>query len=169
MTLLTKKVYHVYGAKSIVPGCLAWFNPLSKEDDDASMEQEHNSTIWCWRICGRSTSMQVSLTVSVVHTTNSFAACYGAGRLDFNLLCLGHAWFQQGASEEVDRLLIHEFGHEYSGDHLSEEYHEALCRLVLASSGWPSKSQRHSTSSWDNAPGSIEAGPAPAAVGLRDG
>ena len=32
-------------------------------------------------------------------------------------------------TEEVDRLLIHEFGHQYSGDHLSEDYHEALCRL----------------------------------------
>jgi hypothetical protein len=73
--------------------------------------------------------MRVSLTVSVVHTTNNFSACYGAGRLDFNLLRLGHKWFEQGASEEVDRLLIHEFGHQYSGDHLSEEYHDALCRL----------------------------------------
>ena len=73
--------------------------------------------------------MQVSLTVSVVHTTNSFSACYGSGRLDFNLLRLGHRWFEQGASEDVDRLLIHEFGHEYSGDHLSSDYHEALCKL----------------------------------------
>ncbi len=73
--------------------------------------------------------MQVSLTVSVVRTTNNFRACYGSGRLDFNLLRLGHRWFEQGASEEVDRLLIHEFGHEYSPDHLSGDYHEALCRL----------------------------------------
>jgi hypothetical protein len=73
--------------------------------------------------------MQVSLTVSVVHTTNNFAACYGSGRLDFNLLRLGHKFFEQGASEGVDRLLIHEFGHEASADHLSEEYHEALCKL----------------------------------------
>jgi len=73
--------------------------------------------------------MQVSLIVSVVHTTNNFAACYGGGRLDFNLLRLGHKWFEQGASEDVDRLLIHEFGHEYSGDHLSSAYHEALCKL----------------------------------------
>ncbi len=73
--------------------------------------------------------MDVSLIVSVVHTTNNFAACYGAGRLDFNLLRLGHAWFEQGATEDVDRLLIHEFGHQYSGDHLSEDYHEALCLL----------------------------------------
>jgi hypothetical protein len=25
--------------------------------------------------------------------------------------------------------LIHEFGHQYSRDHLSEAYHEALCQL----------------------------------------
>ena len=28
-----------------------------------------------------------------------------------------------------DELLIHEYGHQYSGDHLFEEYHESLCRL----------------------------------------
>ncbi len=73
--------------------------------------------------------MDVSLTVSVVHTTNGFAACYGSGRLDFNLLRLGHQWFEQGASGDVDALLIHEFGHEDSGDHLSSDYHESLCKL----------------------------------------
>jgi hypothetical protein len=73
--------------------------------------------------------MGVKVAVSVVRTTNNFTAAYGPGRLDFNLLRLGHAWFDGGVTEEVDRLLIHEFGHEYSGDHLSSDYHEALCRL----------------------------------------
>jgi hypothetical protein len=73
--------------------------------------------------------MGVKLVVSVVRTTNNFAACYGNGRLDFNLFRLGHKWFEQGITEAVDELLIHEFGHQYSGDHLSEEYHDALCRL----------------------------------------
>src|SRR5262249_32864967 len=73
--------------------------------------------------------MGVKPVVSVVHTTSAFAACYGSGRLDFNLLRLGHKWFEQGATEDVDALLIHEFGHEYSADHLSSDYHEALCRL----------------------------------------
>lgn len=73
--------------------------------------------------------MGVAISVSVVRTTNNFLACYGAGRLDFNLFRLGHKWFEQGATEDVDRLLIHEFGHQYSGDHLSEDYHDALCRL----------------------------------------
>jgi len=29
----------------------------------------------------------------------------------------------------VVNCYIHEFGHEYSPDHLSAEYHEALCRI----------------------------------------
>ena len=73
--------------------------------------------------------MGVQVTVMVVHTTNYFSACYGPGRLDLNLLRLGHDWFENGLTESVDRLLIHEFGHHYSRDHLSEEYHEALCKL----------------------------------------
>ena len=63
--------------------------------------------------------MGVKLVVTVVRTTNNFVACYGSGRLDFNLFRLGHKWFEQGINEDVDGLLIHEFGHQYSGDHLS--------------------------------------------------
>jgi len=74
--------------------------------------------------------MQVTVKVTFVNTTNSFLACYAAGGdLHFNLFRLGHAFFEKGVNEEVDKLLIHEFGHEASGDHLSEEYHEALCVL----------------------------------------
>lgn len=73
--------------------------------------------------------MGVQPVVRVVDTSNSFLACYGGCRLDLNLRHLGYRWFERGATEDVDQLLIHEFGHEYSGDHLSAEYHEALCRL----------------------------------------
>lgn len=74
--------------------------------------------------------MDVAVTVTFVNTTNAFLACYAAGGdLHFNLFRLGHAWFEQGITEEVDKLVIHEFGHQFSGDHLSEEYHEALCGL----------------------------------------
>jgi hypothetical protein len=73
--------------------------------------------------------MGLNLVVTVVDAPNKFLACYGRGKLDFNLHHLGYKWFEQGANEEVDRLLIHEFGHQYSGDHLSADYHEALCRL----------------------------------------
>ncbi len=51
------------------------------------------------------------------------------GELVFNKFRLGAQWFEQGITDEVVRLLIHEFGHEYSGDHLSSDYHDALCRI----------------------------------------
>lgn len=73
--------------------------------------------------------MGVNLRVRIVETDNPFLACYGAAELHFNVRHLGNDWFFQGASEAVDRLLIHEFGHQYCGDHLDEAYHEALCRL----------------------------------------
>ena len=58
------------------------------------------------------------------------AASYGSGgELVFNKFRLGVDWFEHGITEDVVRLLIHEFGHEYSPDHLSAEYHEALCRI----------------------------------------
>lgn len=69
------------------------------------------------------------ITVTVVRTTNNFLACYAPGNLDFNLFRLGHRWFEQGVTEVVDALLIHEYAHHVSGDHLSEEYHDALCQL----------------------------------------
>ena len=57
-------------------------------------------------------------------------ASYGpGGELVFNKFRLGADWFEQGITEEVVRLLIHEFGHQYSPDHLSAQYHEALCRI----------------------------------------
>jgi hypothetical protein len=73
--------------------------------------------------------MEVPITVTFVNTTNNFSACYGPGDLHFNLFRLGHKWFEQGITEAVDELLLHEFGHQYAGDHLSEEYHEGLCKL----------------------------------------
>ncbi len=57
-------------------------------------------------------------------------ASYGpSGELVFNKFRLGAHWFEQGITEGVVRLLVHEFGHQYSPDHLSSEYHEALCRI----------------------------------------
>jgi len=74
--------------------------------------------------------MDVPVTVTFVNTTNNFVACYAAGGdLHFNLFRLGYAWFEKGVTEAVDELLLHEFGHEFSGDHLSEQYHDALTKL----------------------------------------
>jgi hypothetical protein len=73
--------------------------------------------------------MDVAVKVSFVNTTNNFLACYGPGDLHFNLFRLGYQWFENGVNVEVDSLILHEYGHKFSGDHLSEEYHEGLCLL----------------------------------------
>ena len=36
---------------------------------------------------------------------------------------------ERGITDDVVQLIIHEFGHNESLDHLSSEYHEALCRI----------------------------------------
>lgn len=56
------------------------------------------------------------------------AATYGSGRLTLNLGKLGHRWFD-GSLERINALLLHEFGHEFSGNHLSGDYHDALTTL----------------------------------------
>jgi hypothetical protein len=66
-----------------------------------------------------------------------YGACFGAGRVSFNrngFAGLGKTWFNQRASEgpfseELNWLLIHEFGHHFSGNHLDSKFHDALCRL----------------------------------------
>lgn len=62
----------------------------------------------------------------------TWAACYGRGCIstfDYNVLVLGRKWFDNGATPEVDKLIIHEFGHQFESNHLCEGYHEALCNL----------------------------------------
>ena len=55
-----------------------------------------------------------------------YGATYGKGRLVFNLARCGRGFFERGITDDVNRLLIHEFAHHYEGDHLSEGYHKAL-------------------------------------------
>jgi hypothetical protein len=57
-----------------------------------------------------------------------FAGCYGPGSLTVNVGRLGYAWFD-GSLAKINEFVLHEYGHHYSGNHLSEEYHDALCRL----------------------------------------
>jgi hypothetical protein len=66
--------------------------------------------------------------------TQGYGACYGSQGLVFNLGRLGKAFFEDcahGATDTLNQLLIHEFGHDFPGgeNHLSEAYHEGLCKL----------------------------------------
>jgi hypothetical protein len=68
--------------------------------------------------------------VSIVRAPN-FRAAYGNRELQFSVVSLGTAWFDL-VTEETDALILHEFGHEFESNHLSEEYHGAICRLAAA-------------------------------------
>ena len=57
-----------------------------------------------------------------------FRATYGPGHLTLNLGALGIEFFM-GPLTEINHLLIHELGHHFSGNHLSSDFHESLCRL----------------------------------------
>lgn len=57
---------------------------------------------------------------------NSVGACYGrissvAGKLEFNMANLGEAWFENGVTDRVNRLLIHELAHQLVGSHFNKE------------------------------------------------
>lgn len=75
--------------------------------------------------------------VRIVRSPRNADAWYGGRRLTFNLQKLGNAFFDvfdRGLDDreemiEVHALIIHELGHEYSVDHLSSEYYDALCTL----------------------------------------
>jgi hypothetical protein len=74
----------------------------------------------------------VECTVDFQHKRTSngrHAAWYGRGHLTVNIFALGKEWLKTVTQEELDRLLIHEFGHYYCADHLSAEYYDALCKL----------------------------------------
>lgn len=58
-----------------------------------------------------------------------YRATYGDGRLVFNYSKCGRRFFEQGITKDVVKLLLHEFGHHYVSDHLSEAYHDTLCDL----------------------------------------
>lgn len=80
---------------------------------------------------------RTGLSIRIVRdNSNRFAAWYGRGGfLTLNLQVLGHRWFEDGAeglqTKHLD-LLLHELGHEWCDNHLSEDYHGALTRLGAA-------------------------------------
>jgi hypothetical protein len=75
--------------------------------------------------------LQRPITVYIVKALgNGCAAAYGPGTLYFSLKGLGRKWFDH-ISPEVEELIIHEFGHEWAKNHLSEDYHKALCKLAV--------------------------------------
>ncbi len=61
--------------------------------------------------------------------TSNIRACYGSSQLTYNYGRLGAGWFENGITPGVNSLLIHELGHDFSGNHLSTDYYRALTDL----------------------------------------
>ena len=65
-----------------------------------------------------------------IHNGNGALATYGRGNLQFSYKMLGKKWFNLANNKQrILELIIHEFGHWYSGDHLSERYYDGLCEI----------------------------------------
>jgi len=65
------------------------------------------------------------------------AACYEDRTILLNLRSLTQRWFQDALDATVLmpkhlKLLVHELGHEYSGSHLNERFHESQTELGVA-------------------------------------
>ena len=65
-----------------------------------------------------------------IHDGNGALATYGRGNLQFSYKVLGKKWFDLANNKQkILELIIHEFGHWYSSDHLSERYYDGLCEI----------------------------------------
>ena len=83
-----------------------------RSDSRRSMDARHEEHCSYARFLGQELMGIKSSSQWFARRTTSMPAM-ARKRLDLNLT-LGHRWFDQGATEEVDQLLIHEFGHQYS-------------------------------------------------------
>lgn len=63
------------------------------------------------------------------HVGDGWGACYGQRELTFNLATLGRAFFEEGPSEQVNALLLHELAHELESNHLDVKFYKALQTL----------------------------------------
>lgn len=86
------------------------------------------ATMLAQRLVGVRLSVVMAAEVAWPYAATYAPTGQGGGTLTFNVGRLGKAWFDAELAP-VLRLLIHEFGHHYSQNHLADAYHAALCDL----------------------------------------
>lgn len=82
------------------------------------------ATELAWRTIHKAVSVRFETRFGAIDAANYNPM----GALCFNISRLGYAWFDQGPSETVDRLLIHEFAHQY-GKHLTDEFDDGMAKI----------------------------------------
>lgn len=78
-----------------------------------------------WRTIKKTISIRFENRFGAIDAANYNAA---TAALCFNVGRLGYKWFDQGACEAVDELLIHELAHQFGG-HLTEEFDDGMARI----------------------------------------
>jgi hypothetical protein len=75
--------------------------------------------------------LECTITVNFGAQASNELACWSHRTLSFNVTNLGAHWFNLANNRlAIDDLIIHEFGHHYSSNHLSSDYNDALSRLA---------------------------------------
>jgi hypothetical protein len=75
--------------------------------------------------------LEVEIDVEFGEQASREVASWASRRLQFNVKNLGKRWFDLTNNRlAIDDLIIHEFGHHYETNHLSEGYYNALSRLA---------------------------------------
>lgn len=99
-------------------------NVIPREDWTPGMER---FKAWGVGIAQSVLGVRLQLTVVQEPKWRISATWKNPSDLTINLNMVGHKFFNETPGEDQLKLLIHEMGHAYSGDHLSSEYHDALC------------------------------------------
>lgn len=83
-------------------------------------------------LVGRPIRAQIAKRLATTVAGCGALACYGACVVTFNLQGLGRAWFSLDGDHLADvvDLMLHEFGHSVSDNHLDAEYHRAVTRMA---------------------------------------
>jgi hypothetical protein len=93
-------------------------------------EQMHDVRRYAQRVAELVLSAHVEVRFAA-EVTWPYAATYGPCCLTFNVGRLGKKWFDMAANRRaIDDLIIHEFGHHYEMNHLSENYYESLTKIA---------------------------------------
>jgi hypothetical protein len=97
--------------------------------EDQLTEKQKNVLIFSKALAKK--IMGVDITAEIYRLSNKTRAAYEGRELSLNLNRLGKSFFEKFPAnmEKVLDLLIHEFGHEYASNHLSDEYFRALTSL----------------------------------------
>lgn len=84
---------------------------------------------WCRRVARDVLGVEICVEFYARFNDFSVTAAYRPGVLQFAYNRLGRSYFQGPITAAQVDLLIHELGHHFAADHLSESYHRALTRI----------------------------------------